>query len=111
VTFTPAERDDVLRVPNAALRYHPEPPAGSAGSPGSAPKPPPAPTRKDRRTVYRLNGTTVTPVEIQPGLTDGSVTEVAGGDVHEGDALITEMISDSPPSGGGAPMPGMPRRM
>ena len=24
-TFTPAERDDVLRIPNAALRYRPEP--------------------------------------------------------------------------------------
>src|SRR6185369_3376583 len=33
VTFTPAERNDVLRIPNAALRFRPEPIRGAAVPP------------------------------------------------------------------------------
>jgi HlyD family secretion protein len=90
VTFTPAERKDVLRIPNAALRYRPEP------APGAPPTPPvPAAQRsKDKRTVYRLVNGNASPVDIQIGLTDGSLTEVVSGDLHEGDAIVTELIAD-----------------
>jgi HlyD family secretion protein len=91
VTFTPAERADVLRVPNAALRYRP--PAKPAGS--AAPRAPGPPAPKDRRTVYRLSGNVAKPVDIQIGLTDGSVTEVVGGELREGDAVITESLSET----------------
>jgi len=101
VTFTPAERQNVLRVPNAALRFRPEPKEGSAA------KPLPPVQRKDRRTVYRLVGGDARSVEIQPGLSDGSVTEIASGDLHEGDAVITEQLSEPGGAAGGG---GMPKR-
>jgi HlyD family secretion protein len=91
VTFTPAERNDVLRIPNAALRYRP--PARAASS--AAPKAPAPIMPKDRRTVYRLRGARAEPVDIQIGLTDGSLTEVVSGGLAEGDAVITELLSDS----------------
>jgi HlyD family secretion protein len=91
VTFTPAERADVLRVPNAALRYRP--PAKPAAS--AAPRPAAPPAAKDRRTVYRLSGVRAEPVDIQIGLTDGSVTEVVSGGLREGDAVITESLSEA----------------
>lgn len=88
VTFTPAERADVLRIPNAALRYRPEPPRGAR------PVPAPALQRKDKRTVYRLVAGDASPVDIQIGLTDGSMTEVVSGDLKVGDEVVTELISD-----------------
>jgi HlyD family secretion protein len=91
VTFTPAERVDVLRIPNAALRYRPPAKAAASAAPRAAGPPPP----KDRRTVYRLKGTHAQPVDIQVGLTDGSVTEVVGGELHEGDVVVTESLSES----------------
>ncbi|HVU03201.1 MAG TPA: efflux RND transporter periplasmic adaptor subunit [Polyangiaceae bacterium] len=109
VTFTPAERVDVLRIPNAALRFRPDTkPAGSAAAP-VAQRPPKAAARSDHRTVYRLEGVVATPVEIQIGLTDGSVTEVVSGDLKEGDAVITELLSEGGSGGGAAPAGGMPR--
>ncbi len=113
VTFTPAERLDVLRVQNAALRFRPDSaPAAAASSGRSGPRSARETTAKsDRRKLYRLVGQEARPVDIQVGLTDGSVTEIVSGDVHEGDAVITETLTDpnapvasSPaPPGGGFP--------
>jgi HlyD family secretion protein len=98
VTFTPAERADVVRIPNAALRYRHDagPGAASSGGPpaGGAPPAAPAPQRRDKRTVWRFDGQRVSPVEIQIGLTDGSMTEVIAGELREGDAVITELLGD-----------------
>jgi HlyD family secretion protein len=105
VTFTPAERTDVLRVPNAALRYRP--PAKPAGSAAPRAAGPPAP--KDRRTVYRLAGVVAQPVEIQIGLTDGSVTEVVSGGLREGDTVITESLSETTPAAPAAAPTRLPR--
>jgi HlyD family secretion protein len=109
VTFTPAEKNDVLRIPNAALRFRPEPAAGaSARSAGPRPSTPTKP-EPGKKTVYRLNGTRAEPVEIRIGLTDGSLTELTSGDIHEKDQVITEMITDqaaapaAAPPGGGFP--------
>jgi HlyD family secretion protein len=110
VTFTPAERNDVLRIPNAALRFRPEPVPGAA-----VPPTPPTPVGArskpitDQRTVYRLKGRTAEPVEIHIGLTDGSLTEVTSGDLNEKDKVITESLADpnapapAAPAGGGFP--------
>ena len=110
VTFTPAERNDVLRIPNAALRFRPDPaPGASAAPPAATPVGARAKTMGDQRTVYRLKGRTAEPVEIHIGLTDGSLTEITSGDLHEKDQVITETIADpnaSPaaaPPGGGFP--------
>jgi len=83
VTFTYAQKDDALRLPNAALRFRP--PAEIAAT---APR-----ADRDRRTVWVLRGGQPKPISIRTGLSDGSVTEIAEGDLREGDSLITEAIS------------------
>jgi HlyD family secretion protein len=107
VTFVYAERDDALRVPNAALRFRPPPEL--AGKPdGGAPRGPRGrdePT--DQRSVYVLRGSEPVKVMLKVGVTDGTNTEVVSGEVKEGDPLITEMVSQKP-KGGGAGAPGMP---
>ena len=80
VTFTYAEKDDTLKFPNAALRFRP--PAEIAAK---APRP-----ERDRRIVWVLRDGKPVPVSIRAGLSDGSVTEIAEGDLKEGDALVTE---------------------
>jgi HlyD family secretion protein len=106
VTFTPAERTNVLRVPNAALRYRPPTrPAASSG----APKPATPLLPKDHRTVYRLSGKRAQPLDIQIGLTDGSLTEVVSGDLKEGDAVITELLTDTPAAAPAAAPTRLPR--
>jgi len=80
VTFTYAEKDDALKLPNAALRFRP--PAEIAAR---APRP-----ERDRRTVWILRHGEPEPISIRTGLSDGSVTEIAEGDLREGDPLVTE---------------------
>jgi len=83
VTFTYAEKDDALRFPNAALRFRP--PAEIAAK---APRP-----ERDRRVLWVLRDGAPVPVAIKTGLSDGSVTEIADGDLQEGDALVTEAVT------------------
>src|SRR2546428_3110632 len=83
VTFTYAQKDDALRFPNAALRFRP--PAEIAAK---APRP-----ERDRHVLWVLRDGAPTPVAIKTGLSDGSVTEVAEGDLQEGDALVTEAVT------------------
>ena len=75
-------RDDVLRVPDQALRYSP---AGRAAPSGSS----------DARTpldgwpqVWILREGRPTAVPVQLGLQDGAFTEIVKGDLKPGDDLI-----------------------
>jgi HlyD family secretion protein len=77
-----AERDNVPRVPNAALRYRPSNDAGGDG----AVKRPAAP---GGRTVYRLDDGVPRPVVIVPGIADNRYTEIASSGVKAGDLLVT----------------------
>jgi len=103
VTFVYAERSDVLRVPNAALRFRPpagwkERPAAAGGSrpgegAGGAAR---APEKAGRdaapaaRTVWVLAEDGPRPVKVVPGISDGVYTEVAGGSLHAGDQVVTD---------------------
>jgi HlyD family secretion protein len=109
VTFVYAERDDTLRVPNAALRYRPpstpwkEPGAGGRGGASKGNRPP------DQRTVWVLRDAKPTPVQLKVGVSDGSNTEVVEGALQEGDPLITE--TNGEPGANkmmGSPMGGAP---
>ena len=107
VTFLVAERDAVLRVPNAALRFRPPPEmlgegggrstggARAAGRGGrrsmAAPEESP-----DRKTVWVMREDRPAPVTIRAGLTDGSVTEVLEGELREGDRVIVGASGGSP---------------
>lgn len=79
VSVTVAERTDVARIPNAALRWAP---------PAAAPAPADV-AASNRRTVWRWDGTGAPqPVAVTLGLSDGRWTELAGGDVNPGDRLV-----------------------
>lgn len=128
VTVVVIEKDDVLKVPNAALRFRPGPeiiPAGSASA-GAPAGPPPGgggdgegPGRREQRTVWALRDGTPQPVRIRTGITDGTNTEVVEGELREGDQLIVSASGGAAPAssnnrggspGGGSPGGGM-RRM
>jgi HlyD family secretion protein len=133
VTVPYAEKQDVLRVPNAALRFRPpasfgkkDKEAGGSGLVASAGAEPRRGNREghegkegreggasdkphsdgptpDERTVYRLHDQIAEPVRIKIGVSDGSLTEVAGGELQDGDVLITEVIGGDAKGPGGNP--------
>lgn len=98
-----AEENDVLLVPNEALRFTPKedaPQTRSRGFVGSLlPGPPPErATRKPRpkdgetgaRTVWVLRDADPEPVAVTTGSTDGRQTEVFGGNLAPDDRVITD---------------------
>lgn len=130
VTFVYAQKDDVLRVPNAALRFRPPPGFGGdaggkaakrSGSTGLAGRaeaaegtPPAAQGRPegaggDRggRTVWVVRGERPAPVKIRTGISDGTMTEVVSGDLQAGDEVVTD--AGGAKGGGGRAGGGMPR--
>ncbi len=114
VTATTAERKGVLRVPNTALRF--EPPAENKGAsrggamPGMPIGMPGMGGARRRAGGERADGAapgTVVYVlvkgkpekrDIQSGLTDGSQTEVTGGNLKEAELVVVGL--ESPGSGG-----------
>jgi HlyD family secretion protein len=143
VRFIWAERTDVIRVANAALRFHPPPEAGLSaepvrkrgapgaasawagrareggdgppgagsgagdgqrggrgergsrgeGPPGGRQRPPGGGRGKDasdRRTVYVLRNGAPVRVPVKVGITDGTTTEIVGGELQEGDQVIVD---------------------
>lgn len=78
-----AERKNVLRVPNGALRF--TPPDVSASMPAKSEK------GQTLKAVWTLEGKTPRLISFVPGLTDGQHTEVLGGDVSEGMLLLTDI--------------------
>lgn len=121
VNIVTARRENVLALPNAALRFRPSSaevassgpgagrPAGSA-SPGASAwrrrgegDAADAGERPDRKLAYRLENNTPVPVRLEVGVTDGSFTEVLGDSLREG----SEFIIEGPPPEGGSPGPGM----
>ncbi len=105
ITFVVAQRENVLCVPNAALRYRPPAAKDGKGDKGDE-------KDKDKRTVWVLKDGTPTPVKIVTGVTDSSMTEVVSGDLSEGDEVITDATGGAaPPKKGGQQGPGAARRM
>ncbi|MEK6806949.1 MAG: efflux RND transporter periplasmic adaptor subunit [Pseudomonadota bacterium] len=93
VNFVYAKRDDALLAPNAALRFRP--PADLMKTGGT-----PAPKRGDgpanARTLWVLRETQPVPVQVEVGVSDGSQTEITGGELQAGDSLITEAVGAKP---------------
>ena len=131
VTIPVATVQNVVKIPNTALRYKPpmqpeeilalykqygiEPgerkmasdgaaAAEPAGSSGTAQNPPRAP-RADSAVVWKLRAdNSMEPVKISLGITDHSYTEIAGvlkGDVKEGDELIIRSVVQKSSAPGG----------
>ncbi|TAK06147.1 MAG: efflux RND transporter periplasmic adaptor subunit [Candidatus Manganitrophaceae bacterium] len=93
-------RENVLKLPNAALRYRPEKAAsGAAASPkGEKGRPNEIWVLKEGREIA---------VPVTLGLSDGNFTEVVAGDLKPGDAVITEKIGKSARGQGSGRPPSM----
>lgn len=95
VDIVAAQRDDVLRVPNAALRFRPTEPLDGKKADAAAKDDTRKAVEPDRTPrVYRLRDGQVAPVEVRPGISDGRASEIAtvgtpaGGPLAEGDRLV-----------------------
>jgi HlyD family secretion protein len=110
------QKESVLLVPNAALRFRP--PGIAADSrqrpAGAGPRGPGAggPGAGGRGGAARAHVWTLGPdgkpkqLAVSTGLTDGANTEVIGGDLAEGQLVVVGYSADRPPSPGTAPAGG-----
>lgn len=71
------ERNDILKLPLAALKFRP---AGEDGKSG--------------KNVYRLENNKAVAVPVQIGIADGKDAELTGGGLKEGDWVILEDLSE-----------------
>jgi HlyD family secretion protein len=92
-----SEKNNVLLVPNAALRFKPSDvdkavrrPSGGqeAGRDGGR-----------SGTVYVARGDALAPVRIQTGISDSRHTEVAGGELKAGDKVAVEELAGQKAAG------------
>jgi HlyD family secretion protein len=99
--------DNVVLVPNAALRFAPPTPAETAKSSGSLisrlfPRPPRASRQRDttdvkgKQRIYVLREGQPEAVSVTTGSTDGIMTEIAEGAIEVGTEVVTDVISASP---------------
>ena len=130
VTIDVATVRDVLRIPNAALRFKPPQSdsektaaagardamqnaarSGQASGPGGAASQMPGGRRRGgaaaakTQTVYKLDPTNkLIAVPIRTGITDGRFTQIVSGDLKPGDAVVvgnaTSKVEGPPPMGG-----------
>jgi HlyD family secretion protein len=102
VSIIIAHRENVLRIPNAALRYRPpeatntttQASTGRSGGnwrAGGGSGGRPRGERRAQRTVYVLKDGNPQSVEVKAGITDGVFTEVTEG-LNENDKIITAAV-------------------
>jgi len=93
VSILVAERKNVLRIPNTALRY--TPPDGAQFE-----QVPPASMEHKQRLVYLpgSDGRKLRPVLVKTGITDGTNTEVLEG-ITDGAAVVTSTLSSGAEGG------------
>ncbi len=101
VKFVVGESNNVLLVPNAALRWLPQPDQIAAEyqqagkrrgrSPeAKSPEQPSAEAGRERRgTVWVPQGSQVRPVRVALGLSDGTLTEVRSAELKDGTPVVT----------------------
>jgi len=88
VTFVYAEKENVLKIPNAALRFRlPEDTMVKNKNKQSD---------KDKisKTVWLLIQNKPQLANIETGISDGSLTELVSGNVNEGDVVITDILAN-----------------
>jgi HlyD family secretion protein len=106
-TIVATQRKDVLLVPNTALRFAPSaaPAAASKGITSGLVMGPPRATRRPAaagastagaRQVWVLRDRVPVAVAVTPGISDGRMTEITGGDLQAGMAVITDQKLAAP---------------
>jgi HlyD family secretion protein len=73
VTVEVARQDDVIRVPNAALRFRASRDAGAR--------------------VWTLHEGQLRPVRVETGITDGTTTAITGGDLSDDAQIVTGLAT------------------
>ena len=86
ISFEVDRAENVLMVPNAAMRFNPStpPPVPNSRRPGRA--------RPMQLRVYTAPAGALVEVPIEAGLTDGMFTAVASGELREGDEVVIEQV-------------------
>jgi HlyD family secretion protein len=113
-----ARRDNVLRLPAAAVRFKPSDEViaalgregtesmgalrGSVRPTGTAGR---VPAPANKATVWIYEGETLRPVQVQTGVTDGSFIEVVSGELAEGTRLATRVTLPAAGTSSLAPAP------
>jgi HlyD family secretion protein len=117
VKFMVQRHDNVLAVPNAALRWSPAPAPGSRTSRGPAPPTSNGATasraaaasrpaaRESASTVWVLDSGQPRAVRVRVGITDGTMTEVQSSELSEGSQVI---VGQEVAAGAGARSSGGP---
>jgi len=89
VTFIAAQKDNVVRLRNSALRFQPDPALltriGLSAPPQSSPQEP------NRRTLWVLRDGKPVAIAVSTGVSDGTWSELVQGDIKPGDALVSDM--------------------
>jgi HlyD family secretion protein len=100
--------DNVLLVPNAALRFTPPSPSAPAGGPPGGivgklmPRPPSQPPKPSvsaangRPKIWVLSAGQASAIEVETGATNGQMTEVLGETLAAGTQVITEAMGSQP---------------
>ncbi|OGP91601.1 MAG: hypothetical protein A2156_06530 [Deltaproteobacteria bacterium RBG_16_48_10] len=108
-------REEVLKIPNAALRFRPESAkreSGKSGPPqkaGERAKPAEGDQGRPGRVWIVSPGGKPASVSITLGITDGTSSEVIGGNLKEGGEVIVEETSNKKAQGQTGTAPFMPR--
>ena len=110
VNITIAQLQNILMLPNAALRFRPADTVSRTDKPRGDNNKPKGERNKDKAdgaimgTVYTLENAQIKPVRVGVGITDNRFTEVVGDTIKEGAAVI---IEDRQPPAKASASPGM----
>ena len=86
INFVVNQKENVLRVPNAALRYQPKATESSENSKQTK--------SANQSVVYLLSENRPVPVNVSIGITDGNFTEIVNGEIKAGDKVIISEVVD-----------------
>ncbi|MDP3280067.1 MAG: efflux RND transporter periplasmic adaptor subunit [Nitrosomonas sp.] len=86
INFVVNQKENVLRVPNAALRYQPKDIESTENSKQTK--------SANQSVVYLLPENRPVPVNVSIGITDGNFTEIVSGEIKVGDKVIISDVAD-----------------
>ncbi|MBI5326924.1 MAG: efflux RND transporter periplasmic adaptor subunit [Deltaproteobacteria bacterium] len=98
VSITTSYKDNVLKIPAAIFRFKPAEEAGQKQA-----------KQEKRIKIWVLKNGKLNPVFIKTGVSDGSYTEVAEGDIAEGDEVVVDTLGKKNESANKTTPPGFHR--